>query len=90
MSSVSSMGSELDGNEDYEATSWSESPSLGHGDKNVKELGYGMRFGVDSKKLQVAPPSEDETRACGESDKGEEARWSMAYGHGRGSVGIAL
>ncbi|KAA8573928.1 hypothetical protein EYC84_005473 [Monilinia fructicola] len=90
VSSVSSMGSELDGNEDYEATSWSESPSLGHGDKNVKELGYGMRFGVDSKKLQVAPPSEDETRACGESDKGEEARWSMAYGHGRGSVGIAL
>ncbi|RAL66144.1 hypothetical protein DID88_005816 [Monilinia fructigena] len=90
VSSVSSMGSELDGNEDYEATSWSESPSLGHGDRNVKELGYGMRFGADSKKLQVEPPSEDGARTFDGCDKAEEARWSMVYGHGKGSVGIAL
>ncbi|QSZ34041.1 hypothetical protein DSL72_005621 [Monilinia vaccinii-corymbosi] len=81
VSSVSSMGSEVDGNEDYDATSWSESPSLGIGDRHANELGY-----VDSKKLQVALPG----RTIGGSDKPEEARWGMAGEHGGDLVGVAL
>ncbi|KAF7868533.1 hypothetical protein EAF04_005064 [Stromatinia cepivora] len=90
VSSVSSMASEVDGNEDYEATSWSESPSLGHGNRNVNGLGYEVRTSVDSKRLQVAPPSRDGARTFGGSEKSEEARWSMAYGYGRDSVGVAF
>ncbi|KAI9645372.1 hypothetical protein NHQ30_006110 [Ciborinia camelliae] len=91
-SSVSSIGSEVDGNEDYEATSWSESPSLGHENRNANGLGYGMGI---SKRLQVASSSMDGARTFGESEEGgseksEEVRWSAAYGHGRDSVGVAL
>lgn len=90
VSSVSSMASEIDGNEDYEATSWSESPSLGHGDRNPNGLEYEVRMSADSKMLQVAPPSRDGARTFGGSEKSEEMRWSMAYGHERDSVGVAF
>ncbi|APA06189.1 hypothetical protein sscle_01g009590 [Sclerotinia sclerotiorum 1980 UF-70] len=90
VSSVSSIASENDGNEDYEETSWSESPSLGRGDRDVNELGYGVRISADSKRLQVAPPSRDGARTFGGSEKSEEARWSMAYGYGKDSVGVAF
>ncbi|ESZ98697.1 hypothetical protein SBOR_0935 [Sclerotinia borealis F-4128] len=90
VSSVSSIESEIDGNEDYEATSWSESPSIGHGDRHANALGYGVRTSAGSKRLQVAPPSRDGARTFGGSEKSEEARWSMAYGYERDSVGIAF
>lgn len=90
VSSVSSIRSEVDGNEDYEATSWSDSPSLGYGPRYARGLGYEVRIGADSKGLQVAPPSRDGARTFGGSEKGEEARWSMAYGYGKDSVGVAI
>ncbi|KAF7900264.1 uncharacterized protein EAF01_007566 [Botrytis porri] len=90
VSSVSSIESEIDGNEDYEATSWSDSPSLGYGARHPRGLGYEVRISADSKRLQVAPPSRDGARTFGGSEKGEEVRWSMAYGYGSDSVGVAI
>lgn len=92
VSSVSRVGSEVDvyGNEDYEATCWSESPSLSHGYRDAKRLGYGVRISADSKRLQVAPAIRDGARTFGGSEKSEEARWSMAYGHERDIVGVAF